>query len=134
MLSKVLPRFARSANLTSSSPLRNLEASNGYSVTITRFEKPTLGQVRVADADGATEAAAMMDAVSSANTLADGDVTLGTIVGNSGDWFELVVSDNNLDIRGWRMVMPDRALLTRWLSHVRVGAISNEIMNSTRPG
>ena len=47
------------------------------------------------------------NAVSSANTLANGDATLGTIVGNGGDWFELVVVDDDLDIRGWRLVMSD---------------------------
>ena len=47
------------------------------------------------------------NAVSSLNTLANGDATLGTIPGNGGDWFELVVIDNGLDIRGWRLVMSD---------------------------
>jgi len=47
------------------------------------------------------------NAVSAANTLSGGDETLGTIPGNGGDWFELVVVDNDLDIRGWRLVLSD---------------------------
>jgi len=30
------------------------------------------------------------------------DTTLGTIVGNGGDWFELVTIEDNLDMRGWQ--------------------------------
>ena len=45
--------------------------------------------------------------MSLANTLADGDVALGAIAGNGGHWFELVVIDNDLDVRGWRLVMSD---------------------------
>ena len=35
------------------------------------------------------------------------DVTLGRIVGNGGDWFELVVIEDRLDIRGWSLGLAD---------------------------
>lgn len=50
------------------------------------------------------------NAVSSSRFLGDGtaadiangsDATLGRVAGNGGDWFELVVIDDGLDIRGW---------------------------------
>ena len=47
------------------------------------------------------------NAVSSSNVLAGGDPTLGSVVGNGGDWFELVVVQPDLDLRGWRLVMSD---------------------------
>ncbi|MFP8873420.1 MAG: CotH kinase family protein, partial [Myxococcota bacterium] len=31
------------------------------------------------------------------------DVTLGRILGNGGDWFELVVTEDGLDLRGWTL-------------------------------
>jgi hypothetical protein len=36
-----------------------------------------------------------------------GDVTLGRVVGNGGDWFELVVTENGLDLRGWKFVLSE---------------------------
>ncbi|MFZ5480011.1 MAG: MopE-related protein [Myxococcota bacterium] len=42
-------------------------------------------------------------------TLAEGDDALGTLAGNGGDWIELVVIEDHLDVRGWRLVMEDRA-------------------------
>ena len=35
------------------------------------------------------------------------DSALGTVVGNGGDWFELVVIEDNLDIRGWTLEISD---------------------------
>ena len=32
------------------------------------------------------------------------DVTLGRVLGNGGNWFELVVTTDHLDIRGWQLV------------------------------
>jgi hypothetical protein len=47
-----------------------------------------------------------------------GDVTLGRILGNGGDWFELVVTENGLDLRGWKFVLSEggTALSTLTLS------------------
>jgi len=47
------------------------------------------------------------NAVSSTNVIAGGDATLGSIPGNGGDWFELAVIEDGLDIRGWRLVLSD---------------------------
>jgi len=49
------------------------------------------------------------NAVSGANVIAGGDATLGSIAGNGGDWFELGVVDDDLDIRGWRLVLSDNS-------------------------
>ncbi|HUN81240.1 MAG TPA: lamin tail domain-containing protein, partial [Phycisphaerae bacterium] len=35
------------------------------------------------------------------------DTYFGHIVGNGGDWFELVVTQNHLDMRGWQLVATD---------------------------
>lgn len=35
------------------------------------------------------------------------DSFFGRIVGNGGDWFELVVTQNHLDVRGWQLVALD---------------------------
>ena len=35
------------------------------------------------------------------------DVFLGRIVGNGGDWFELVVTAEVLDVRGWQILIDD---------------------------
>ena len=35
------------------------------------------------------------------------DTTFGRIVGNGGDWFELVVTEDHLDIRGWSLELSD---------------------------
>jgi len=34
-----------------------------------------------------------------------GDATFGRILANGGDWFELVVTQDGLDLRGWRLVV-----------------------------
>ena len=47
------------------------------------------------------------NAVSSQNTLAVPDPAFGAIEGNGGDWFELVVVQDRLDIRGWKLVLSD---------------------------
>lgn len=47
------------------------------------------------------------NAVSSTNVLSGGDPTFGQVPGNGGDWFELVVIEDQLDIRGWRLVLAD---------------------------
>jgi hypothetical protein len=38
------------------------------------------------------------------------DVTLGRVLGNGGDWVELVVVADHLDIRGWRLTVCDNAV------------------------
>jgi hypothetical protein len=35
------------------------------------------------------------------------DIFWGTIAGNGGDWFELVVTDDHVDMRGWELVISD---------------------------
>jgi len=57
---------------------------------------------------GADAAAIILNeynAVSSTSVLKSGasDPYFGPILGNGGDWFELVVIDDHLDIRGWRV-------------------------------
>jgi len=47
------------------------------------------------------------NAVASTNVLSGGDPTFGTVAGNGGDWFELAVVSNGLDVRGWRLVLSD---------------------------
>ena len=47
------------------------------------------------------------NAVSSSNTLAVPDPAFGAVAGNGGDWFELVVVEDQLDIRGWKLVLSD---------------------------
>jgi hypothetical protein len=47
------------------------------------------------------------NAVSSANTIANGDTFFGSVAGNGGDWFELVVVEDNLDVRGWELRIAD---------------------------
>ncbi|MBX3396859.1 MAG: lamin tail domain-containing protein [Phycisphaerae bacterium] len=47
--------------------------------------------------------------VSSTRFLKDNasDTHFGRVVGNGGDWFELVVTQDNLDIRGWQLEVRD---------------------------
>lgn len=47
-------------------------------------------------------------AVATGKSLEDGDSALGTVDGNGGDWIELLVVEDHLDIRGWCIVMHDR--------------------------
>jgi hypothetical protein len=48
------------------------------------------------------------NAVEPDEVLADGDSALGVVAGNGGDWIELVVVEDGLDLRGWRLSMEDR--------------------------
>ena len=60
--------------------------------------------------DGAPPAGLILNewnAVSSSNFLLNGDTRLGSLSGNGGDWLELVVVEDNLDIRGWRLDIND---------------------------
>jgi len=79
-------------SLTSAATLRRLDGS-------------------VADTAGSTPDARLIlnewNAVKSTNVLAGGDATLGSVPGNGGDWFELVVIDDELDVRGWKLVLSD---------------------------
>lgn len=43
------------------------------------------------------------NAVSSSNSLDDGDSVLGSIQGNGGNWFELLVIGDHVDMRGWQL-------------------------------
>ena len=49
------------------------------------------------------------NAVSPTNFIKDGasDTFFGRIVGNGGDWFELVVTQNHVDMRNWQLVAID---------------------------
>ncbi|MEM7093239.1 MAG: CotH kinase family protein [Actinomycetota bacterium] len=47
------------------------------------------------------------NAVNASSVLPLGDPVLGTAAGNGGDWFELVVVEDGLDVRGWRLVLSD---------------------------
>ncbi len=49
------------------------------------------------------------NAVSGTHLLKDGgtDTFWGRIEGNGGDWFELVVTEDHLDLRGWELVVSD---------------------------
>jgi hypothetical protein len=39
------------------------------------------------------------------------DTYWGRVLGNGGDWFELVVTRDHLDIRGWQLVVSDNAII-----------------------
>lgn len=47
------------------------------------------------------------NAVEADEVIADGDATFGSVPGNGGDWFELAVVDDRVDIRGWRLVLSE---------------------------
>ena len=47
------------------------------------------------------------NAVGSSASLLNGDTRFGSILGNGGDWFELVVVDDHLDLRGWSVGVGD---------------------------
>lgn len=49
------------------------------------------------------------NAVDSGNFLRSGgsDTYWGRVLGNGGDWFELVVTVDHLDVRGWQLVISD---------------------------
>jgi len=47
------------------------------------------------------------NAVAEGEVLADGDPALGAEPGNGGDWVELVVVEDHLDLRGWTLEMQD---------------------------
>lgn len=40
--------------------------------------------------------------------LEDGDSSLGSVAGDGGDWVELLVLEDHLDLRGWTLQMVDR--------------------------
>jgi hypothetical protein len=48
------------------------------------------------------------NAVEPDRMVAQGDDALGWALGNGGDWIELVVTTDGLDLRGWRLTMEDR--------------------------
>ncbi len=67
-------------------------------------------QANAAWGEGAPAAGLILNewnAVSSSNVIANGDTRLGQVTGNGGDWFELVVVEDNLDIRGWSLAIND---------------------------
>ena len=44
-----------------------------------------------------------------------GDLTFGRVQGNGGDWFELVVTEDGLDLRGWEFVLSEDGFETETL-------------------
>lgn len=49
------------------------------------------------------------NAVPGSSELAGGaDVTLGPVIGNGGDWYEFLVVEDHLDVRGWTIELWDR--------------------------
>jgi hypothetical protein len=52
------------------------------------------------------------DATTDSEGGAQADTTLGRVLGNGGDWFELVVIADGLDARGWRLDVCDAAACT----------------------
>ncbi len=53
------------------------------------------------------------------------DTTLGRVVGNGGDWFELAVVADGLDVRGWRLDVCDGAACTVQLVFSNAAVWSN---------
>jgi len=53
------------------------------------------------------------------------DVTLGRVLGNGGDWFELVVVADHLDIRGWRVQVCDNAVCAAELVFTNAALLSD---------
>lgn len=47
------------------------------------------------------------NAVAGDSVLVEGDPLLGVVEGNGGDWFEMVVVTENLDARGWQLVISE---------------------------
>jgi hypothetical protein len=47
------------------------------------------------------------NAVDNDNLIEGGDSFFGSVLGNGGDWFELVVTEDNLDVRGWSLQISD---------------------------
>lgn len=48
------------------------------------------------------------NAVGPDKLLAEGDDALGVVAGNGGDWLELVVVQDGLDLRGWQLTLSHR--------------------------
>lgn len=45
------------------------------------------------------------NAVEESSVLGNGDARLGSVLGNGGNWLEMVVTEDNLDLRNWRIAM-----------------------------
>jgi len=48
------------------------------------------------------------NAVAEEEEIAGGDTALGSLPGNGGDWLELVVCEDGLDLRGWQLELTTR--------------------------
>ena len=53
------------------------------------------------------------------------DATLGRVLGNGGDWIELVVIADHLDIRGWRIQVCDNAVCAPELVFTNASLLAN---------
>ncbi|MBP7148343.1 MAG: CotH kinase family protein [Acidobacteria bacterium] len=69
--------------------------------------------------------------VSPSNYLDDAgsDTYWGTVFGNGGDWFELVVVEDHLDLRGWNVVVEDDGALSAVLAFTQ-----HELLGDLRSG
>lgn len=56
------------------------------------------------------------NAVSSTNFVLNSDTRLGPVQGNGGDWFELVVVEDHLDLRGWSLAIDDAGQVNQTLT------------------
>ena len=67
------------------------------------------------------------NAVAADGWLKDGgeDTVLGRVQGNGGDWFELLVVEDGLDLRGWTLQMSDRAGAAGSLTFTDAGMLSS---------
>jgi len=56
------------------------------------------------------------------------DTFWGRILGNGGDWFELVVVQDHLDLRGWKAIVSDNAgaLVTTLTFQQRIDPVRSE--------
>jgi hypothetical protein len=82
-------------------------ASDGQRATATAFDWTVVAH------GGPAEIALVLNeynAVKSSEVLADGgvDAAFGPVVGNGGDWIELLVTQDDLDLRGWSVELWDR--------------------------
>ena len=84
-----------------------VSASDGGRSTATAFDWTVVAH------DGPSEVPVVLNeynAVKSSETLADGgaDPVLGRVQGNGGDWIELLVTQDEVDLRGWSVELWDR--------------------------
>ncbi len=107
-----LPGGAVSASAEGPAPLATLTLDHG-AVVMARLRSSTGGWGPLAiGAFDVDEAPPIVlnewNSVSPESLLPDGDPALGTAAGNGGDWIELLVVQDHLDVRGWSLDLVDR--------------------------